>query len=111
MKTNKQDIELSDTELNQLLSFASKPQPSADFEARLMEKLQTKAVPNNVIAFPQARKTTIWLTAFPLAASLILGIWLGSSDSVLDYLPISTQSVAQSDTPDSLYNLTEDNLS
>ncbi len=111
MKTNKQDVELSDTELDQLLLFASKPQPSADFEARFLKKLQTNAPPNNVIAFPRARKTKIWITALPLAASLILGIWLGSSDTALDYLSISKQSVAQSDTPDTLYNLTEDNLS
>ena len=41
MNTNQKNKMLSDTELNQLLQHASKPQSSADFETRLLEKLST----------------------------------------------------------------------
>ena len=111
MNTNQKDNELSDTELDQLLQLAGKPQPSADFEIRMLEKLRLTAAPNNVIAFPSTQKTPLWIIAVPLAASLILGIWLGSSGAASDYLPFTSQSVAQSVSTDTLYNLTEDNLS
>ena len=111
MDTNKNNVELNDTELDQLLQIASKPQPSFDFQVRLFEKLGTEITSSNIIAFPRARKTSLWISAVPLAASLALGIWLGTSDTASDYLPFTTQSVAQNANTDTLYNLTEDNLS
>ena len=111
MSTNQNDIELSDTELDQLLQYTSKPLPSSDFESRLLEKLSTEIIPNNIVHFPRLRKIPLWLTAVPLAASLVLGIWLGTSEAAVDYLPFSTQSMAQNANTDALYNLTEDNLS
>ena len=111
MTSDRQNVELSDTELNQLLQHASKPKPRADFDMRLLEKMRMADTPSNIFAFPRSRKIPIWITALPLAASLILGIWLGSSDTVFDYLPNSTQTVMQGANTDTLYILTEDNLS
>ena len=111
MNTNQKNKVLSDTELNQLLQHASKPQSSADLETRLLEKLNAADFSSTVITFPRARKIPLWITAAPLAASLLLGIWLGTSDTASDYLPFSMQSEAQSASTDTLYNLTEDNLS
>ena len=55
MNTNQKNKVLSDTELNQLLQHASKPQSSADFETRLLEKLSTADFLSTVITFPRAR--------------------------------------------------------
>jgi hypothetical protein len=32
----------------------------------------------SIVSFPQRRKPTAWLIGLPLAASLMLGVWLGS---------------------------------
>ena len=56
MKTNQKNKVLSDTELNQLLQHASKPQSSADFETRLLEKLSAADFSSTVTTFPRARK-------------------------------------------------------
>lgn len=111
MTKNQNDIEMSDTELDQLLLHASNPLPSSDFETRLLKKLGAENVSSNIIAFPHTRKTPLWLTAVPLAASLVLGIWLGANGTASDYLPFSSQRAAQSVSTDTLYDLTEDNLS
>ena len=111
-------VELSDFELDQLLSYASHPIPAADFQNRLFEKLENFVLPSNVIAFPRARKTSLWLAGVPLAASLMLGLWLGSNEAVADYLPFSTDTLTQSvsvlispNSNDDVVDLTEDNLS
>ena len=62
-------VELSDFELDQLLSYASHPIPAADFKNRLFEKFENFVLPSNVIAFPRARKTSLWLAGVPLAGS------------------------------------------
>ena len=104
-------VELTESELDQLLQFASNPQPQSGFENKLLEKLNTTIEPSNIVAFPRPRKTALWMTALPLAASLLLGIWLGTNETALEYLPFSGLSAAQATNADTLYNLTEDNLS
>ena len=111
-------VELNDFELDQLLSYASHPVPSVDFESRLFEKLEHVPPLNNVIAFPRPRKSSLWLAGVPLAASLMLGLWLGSNEAIADYLPFSTDTLAQNvsvlispNSSDDLVDLTEDNLS
>jgi hypothetical protein len=111
--------ELNDRELNQLLKFASQPKPSADFEARLMQKIESDIPTSNVIAFPQRGKTSLWLAGLPLAASLLIGIWLGANGSVSDFLPSGNEDsslniaglFSSSNSSDDIDNLSEDILS
>ena len=118
MNNKKEPVELSDFELDQLLSYASHPVPSANFESCLFEKLEQFPPHSNVIAFPRPRKNPLWLAGVPLAASLILGLWLGSNEAIADYLPFSTDTLTQNvsvlispNSSDDLVDLTEDNLS
>jgi hypothetical protein len=67
------DINMNDDDLNLLLNQASTPIAKRDPIANFFEKS------SNVIAFPQRKKTSPWLIGLPLAASLILGVWLGSA--------------------------------
>jgi len=112
------DTELSDTELDRLLQHASTPVPRSDFEARLLTKLTFVDNSNKVIAFPQRKRPSWWLAGLPLAASLVLGIWLGANGTTVDFLPFSTESAVQNDTAllstqsaDDFSFLIEDNLS
>ncbi len=112
------DTELSDTELDSLLQHASSPLPRNDFESRLLAKLTPTTVPTNVITFPKRKKTSLWLASLPLAASLILGVWLGANGTAAEFLPFTTESVSQNDTAllgtqstDEFDFLTEDNVS
>ena len=112
------DTELSDAELDRLLQHASIPLPHNDFEERLLAKLTLAPISNNVIAFPKRKKTSLWLASLPLAASLVLGVWLGANGTAAEFLPFTTESVSQNDTAllgaqstDELDFLTEDNVS
>lgn len=112
------DTELSDPELDRLLQLASTPLPRIDFSERLLAKLTLTQVQSNVIAFPKRKKTSLWLAGLPLAASLVLGVWLGANGTAAEFLPFTTESVSQNDTAllgaqstDELDFLTEDNVS
>ena len=118
MANFERDTELSDNELDHLLQHASTPVPRNDFEERLLAKLIPTAVPTNVIAFPKRKKTLLWLASLPLAASLILGVWLGANGTAVEFLPFTTEGTIQNDTAllgtqstDELDFLTEDNVS
>ena len=87
MANNGEKSELDDHELDQLLKLASLPKPMANFELRLMQKIAADVQSNNVVTFPQRRKTALWLAAVPLAASLVIGIWLGANDTVPNFVP------------------------
>jgi hypothetical protein len=117
MTTPKNHIELSDREVDHLLQSATHPRPPADFEPNLLARINT-ATPSNVVAFPRQRKSSLWITGLSLAASLILGLWLGSSNQAASLLPFSTDTIAQSisallpaDGATTLYSLTEDSQS
>ena len=87
--------ELDDQSLDQILGLASKPDLSSDFEARVMAKLGGQAkVSAEVIAFPRRKSPTAWVMAVPLAACLVLGVWLGASGDFSDLLPTSSTSSA-----------------
>jgi hypothetical protein len=111
--------ELNDVQLDQLLKFASQPNPSADFELRLMQKIQTDVRPSNVVAFPHQRKSSFWLAGLPLAASLLIGIWFGANDTLSDFLPFGNDDLnlnvagllSSADTNDDVDNFTEDTQS
>lgn len=87
--------ELDDQSLNQILDLASKPELTSDFEARVMAKLGAQAkVSAQVIAFPRRKSPTAWVLGVPLAACLVLGVWLGASGDFVDVLPTSSTSAA-----------------
>jgi hypothetical protein len=88
MALNNEKKELNDHQLNRLLKLASQPLPMADFESRLMQRIETEAPSNNIIGFPQRRKSSFWLAGLPLAASLLVGIWFGANDTLSDFLPL-----------------------
>jgi hypothetical protein len=67
---------MNDHELDMLLENASQPKPKKDFMVGFFE--QSK----NVVTFPHRNKGSPWLVGLPLAASLIVGLWLGSSTNI-----------------------------
>lgn len=101
---------MQDRDLDKLLSAASTPKPSAGFEQRLLAKI---APANNIIAFPRRKTASPWLIGLPLAASLVLGVWLGASNTSLNpanILVSQTTEDATSNGFDDVVALIEDNL-
>jgi hypothetical protein len=88
---------LSDKELDRLLAHATDPELPIGFEAILLAKLNGKNC-NNVLAFPPNRKPDFFLLGLPLAASLMLGLWLGSAGTIDGYLHQIGSSLAANDT-------------
>lgn len=84
---NHDDENKMDEALAKLLKRASDPQATLGAEDRLMAAIRnTPQQPNVVQLQPRARNRS-WLIGLPLAASLLLGIYLGSTSSFDDYLP------------------------
>jgi hypothetical protein len=85
---------MTDKDLDELLKATGQPQLPKGFADRLQAKLDADA-PAKVIAFPQRKaavaqpKTTWWVGALPLAASLVLGIFVGAVDAV----PLQLESI------------------
>ena len=82
MNENDKSVELTDQQLDQLLAHATQPRIPPDFQERMAERVRVAPV-NNVVPFPQrqrVRKRAVWRlpVAAALAASLVLGFWLGS---------------------------------
>ena len=82
--------DMTDMELDTLLTGASPPNLPDGFAARLQAKLDKPAV-SNVIAFPlraarPAQSKLAWFAALPLAASLAFGIYLGAAGSLPESL-------------------------
>jgi hypothetical protein len=98
MANFEKDTELSDAELDRLLQHASTPLPRDDFEARLLANLNREADPSNVIAFPKRKKPSLWLAGLPLAASLVLGVWLGTNGTAAEFLPLTSEGAFQNET-------------
>ena len=74
----KDDMNLMpDTKLDQLLNAASHPQRSLGAEQRLMKRLALE--PQVIGKGRPAESRGFWLAAFPLAASLLLGVYLGQT--------------------------------
>jgi anti-sigma factor RsiW len=81
---------MTDMELNTLLAQVKQPELPAGFAERLQARLEQPAA-SNVIAFParqQQRPSArrYWLSAIPLAASLVFGIYLGAAGSLPESL-------------------------
>ena len=102
---------MEDHDLDKVLSAASAPKPAAGFEQRLLAKI---APANNVIAFPKRKTASPWLIGLPLAASLVLGVWLGASNTSLNPTNIMVSQTTEDTTSngfDDVVALIEDNLS
>lgn len=94
------DGQLEEKAFRQLLQRASQPEPPAGSEDRLLARMGMSAHPagGNVVPLRKAPPGTtarLLAIAMPLAASLVLGILIGS-DSMLDsFLPDSLVSLVQ----------------
>jgi hypothetical protein len=88
---------MNDHELDQLLAKATHPQPQSGFHNRLLQRLEEQQG-NKVIAFPVKKQKAAWLIGLPLAASLVLGLWLGASGRLTNIIPLTTSEVASVDT-------------
>ena len=78
----------SEQELRRILSRASSPQPPPEAMARLMARIAAEAQAGKVVAFaPRPRRVGWSLAALPLAASLLLGVYLGAKGQLDFMLP------------------------
>ena len=91
---------VTDFELDRLLAQASKPEPLAGFEARLAQRMAASiAAPagDNVIAFRPRKVAAAPSRALRLpfaaamAASLVIGLWLGSNGQLVNLLEQGTE--------------------
>ncbi len=72
---------MNDHDLDKVLSAASSPQPAMGYEQRLLGKVTSAT---NIGAFPKQKTAAPWLIGLPLAASLALGLWLGTNTTSLN---------------------------
>ena len=72
---------MNDHDLDKVLSAASNPQPAMGYEQRLLGKVTAN---NYVVVFPIRKTAPPWLIGLPLAASLALGLWLGTNTTSLN---------------------------
>ena len=89
-----------DAALEKLLKRATDPAIPEDAEARRMAVIQAVEQKSNVVTFRPRSKYQRWAIGIPLAASLALGIYLGSKDTFDTYLPDSIMSGTLADTSD-----------
>ena len=91
---------VTDFELDRLLAQASKPEPLSGFEARLAQRMAASiAAPasDNVIAFRPRKVAAVPSRALRLpfaaamAASLVIGLWLGSNGQLVSLLEQGTE--------------------
>ena len=90
----KYDDARMDADLDRLLKSATDPVVPNGAEARLMAAVRAQALPSNVVYLRPRRAFNHWAIGLPLAASLLLGIYLGTHDSIDSYLPDSVTGAA-----------------
>jgi hypothetical protein len=83
----KYDENQMDAALAKLLKCATDPAVPEGAEARLMQAVQSAEQQVNVVPLQPRPKTQGWAVGLPLAAALVLGIYLGSKDTFDAYLP------------------------
>ena len=91
---------VTDFELDRLLAAASRPAPLSGFEARLAQRMaasEAAQVSDNVIAL-RPHKTAVAPSralrlpfAAAMAASLVVGLWLGSNGQLASLLEQGTE--------------------
>lgn len=89
--------EPGEDEFRRILSLASDPKPPAEAMARLMARVAVEPQQGLVVALPRARRRGGWaLAALPLAASLLLGVYLGVMGQLDFMLPtVITDGIAR----------------
>ncbi len=87
------DPHMTDHELDRLLAAASKPELPAGALVRLNARIAAEEGTSNVVTLQprnakaaELRSRLGWLAGLPLAASLVLGIYLGNSDTAPSFL-------------------------
>jgi hypothetical protein len=85
---NRDDAEM-DKVLGKLLQRATDPAIPPGAEDRLMAAIRAAGQQPNVVQLRPRPGTSRWLVGLPLAASLLLGIYLGTRDTLDSYLPDS----------------------
>ncbi len=77
-----------EAELRRILSRASAPEAPPEALARLMARIAAEPQAGKVVAFaPRPRRGGWGLAALPLAASLLLGVYLGAKGQLDFMLP------------------------
>lgn len=89
MEKGKDDIPgRPEADLRRILSLASDPEPPHGAMARLLARAAAEPQAGRVVAFaPRPRRSGWALAALPLAASLMLGIYLGARGQLDFMLP------------------------
>jgi hypothetical protein len=90
-----------DMAFEKLLQRASQPAIPHDAEGRVMAAILAGDKPSNVVQLRPRRSANPWAIGLPLAASLLLGIYLGSKDTFDSYLPDSVMGSAIAGATDS----------
>ena len=85
----KYDETQMDAALEKLLKRATDPAVPEGAEARLMLAIQSAEQQLNVVQLQPRPRVQSWAVGLPLAASLALGIYLGSKDTFDNYIPDS----------------------
>ena len=78
-----------DAALERLLKRATDPTIPQGAESRLMASIRATEQKSNVVQLRQRPPASRWLVGLPLAASLLLGIYLGIKGTIDSYLPDS----------------------
>ena len=78
-----------DAALGKLLARATDPAIPQGAEDRLMAAIRATGQQSNVVQLRRHPTSSRWTIGLPLAASLLLGIYLGSKDTFDSYLPDS----------------------
>jgi hypothetical protein len=81
------DQDKMDAALARLLQRASRADIPPGAEARLMDIIRATRQQSNIVGLHPRRHLNRWAIALPLAASLLLGIYLGTNDTIDSYLP------------------------
>ena len=116
---------MTDKELDVLLSHASVPPLPQRAREKLMQRIAEEDAAHapataTVIPFRRARPQASrlgWLAGLPLAASLALGIYLGSGGTFDNYLPTTAYDLLAGNSDDTITGIedvesfTEDDLS
>lgn len=87
--------------LDRLLKRATDPAIPEGAVARLMAAVQAAELQSNVVKLQSRPRLQRWAVGLPLAASLALGIYLGSGDTFDAYFPDSIVGETAADLSDS----------
>ena len=87
--------DMDDKTLNQILGLASAPPAARDFAKNMLKNLPGQiTTTSNVIAFPKRKARSNWLIGLPLAACLVLGVWLGVNGEATGFFTTTTAQTA-----------------